>query len=174
MSQIYLIFQLAYLYIFELYVSYCHIVSQCDTHHGCRTCDMSHFSQIALSLMSLVIKYVIRGLLVTDFNEVLVGEGKGGGKRWFQGLWQTTLLSAEGKNFTSTYIVCSVFVSSISRKGKAVCRRPRNRFLPHPTPSTFDVKWHMTMIFVTNVTLITSVKQITCVTLHCDTMWHSR
>jgi hypothetical protein len=50
----------------------CHRVtlSQCDTLHGCHTCATCHTCHIYHCHVSLDIKSVIRGLLVSDFNEV--------------------------------------------------------------------------------------------------------
>jgi hypothetical protein len=72
------------LYIFaflNFFVSSWHIVSQCDTvMDGCHHCDKCHTCHKYHCHVSLVIKCVVGGLLVTDFKQVRWEEGCGGQK----------------------------------------------------------------------------------------------
>jgi hypothetical protein len=54
--------------------------------------------------VSLVINYVMGGLLVTNFNKIR--EGGMAVKKWFSrlGLWRTTLLYDVGKNLSFLYL----------------------------------------------------------------------
>jgi hypothetical protein len=79
-----------HLHFFEHFVSLCHIVSQYGTCHECHTCDICHTCHKYQNQVSLVIKCVIGGLLVTDFNQVW-GWRREVGKKWFQGLRLTYL-----------------------------------------------------------------------------------
>jgi hypothetical protein len=56
-----------------------HIGSQCDAYHVCHSCDTHHMCHPCNRYhchLSLFVKCVIEGLVVTNFNKVRGGEGQ--------------------------------------------------------------------------------------------------
>jgi hypothetical protein len=103
---IYIIPQVAYLHFVLLFVNFlmlwCYIVSQCDTRHACHICEMCHTCHKYHCHVSLVIQWVIGGLLGTDFKQVRLGGWvKKCVKKWFRGLWR--LLRSQPKAKRKTF-----------------------------------------------------------------------
>jgi hypothetical protein len=108
---IYFIFQLAYFLFFfvffELFVSKCYTVTQCNTFDDFHTCGTCHKCHIYHCRVSLAIKKCCKRPFSIRFQKC-PGDGisiMSGGWGWvgvvvkkcFLGFWQTALLSSKGK-----------------------------------------------------------------------------